>query len=113
MQTLIVALLFSLASSTSILDHGAKSDKASLSHAKKNSQAIIDAFAAASTTDKVVEVPDGGTFTVLSSLLANYDDVTFVINGNIEVWNRVSDWPEENHLFAFKFENMTKFTITG
>jgi polygalacturonase len=99
-----------------IEDFGAVRDDSTLQTALLNSDAIKQAFEAASNVnneDFVVEIPADSTYHIYSSDIQDVHDVTFQIDGNLIVHDTIEDWPEENGLFVFNFEDSTGLTLTG
>ena len=117
MQLLKLGLLaiLPLTSAISILDHGAIPSSSDLTSALANSQAIVDAFTAAnsSATDRVVEVPAGAAFFLMTSTISDVHDVTFQIDGALYLHNTLEDWPDEANLYGFHIVDVTGFTLTG
>ena len=82
----LLITLFSFATFASghrLEDYGGLEGVTGLDAGKANSEALEAAFLAAnsSSTDRVVEIPQGSTYTVMSATIANMTDVIFKIDG--------------------------------
>ncbi|KNC52979.1 uncharacterized protein AMSG_09154 [Thecamonas trahens ATCC 50062] len=116
--TMVVLVLES--EGVSIEAYGAVEGKASNEAAWSNARAVMATAKAVNEgvhgSDRVVEVPAGGTFYIFNATMSGLKDVTFVIDGTLVVSNNISAWQDianKPSTGVLEVTDSTNITFTG